>query len=400
MAQSTRFWEANDYTDDNFAEVLNRLLGDGVMHGVTNELSVSAGTGMQIIVATGEAMVRGSWYKNDSNNTVAVTAADPTNGRIDRAVLRRTASTNSLSVAMLDGTPAGSPVAPALTQTAATWEISLAQIVVGAGVSSIVAGNITDERNFAFDYSGGQDISLTNTSGGALTQGQIVIIDVSASKSFTTTATANNSSVLGVVNQASVANSAVGRVRVSGLALVKVTGTAAVGDYLYTSTTAGSALPSANILNGLLGRALTSITGAGYIYAAIGQSSAGVPKNLIAFTTDTSAPAGWAEYTAARGRYIVGVPSGGTVAGTIGSAMTNLQDLTHNHTYTTVISHVHTFSVRYNPQAGGSAAAAGSADAETGTPNTGSTGSASGTTATASTSTIAPSIQLFTVQRS
>lgn len=57
-----------------------------------------------------------------------------------------------------------------------------------------------------------------------------------------------------------------------------------------------------------------------------------VPANLVAYITGGAAPTGWSEYTAARGRMIVGLPSGGTDAGTIGTALTDLQDKTHTHT--------------------------------------------------------------------
>lgn len=50
-------------------------------------------------------------------------------------------------------------------------------------------------------------------------------------------------------------------------------------------------------------------------------------------------PTGWSEVTAARGRMIVGTPSGGTAAGTVGTALTDLQDKTHTHTGP---SHTHT----------------------------------------------------------
>ncbi|MBN2101123.1 hypothetical protein JW710_04525 [Candidatus Dojkabacteria bacterium] len=48
-----------------------------------------------------------------------------------------------------------------------------------------------------------------------------------------------------------------------------------------------------------------------------------------------SCPTGWTEYTAARGRVVVGTPSGGTNGGTLGTALTNLQVPTHTHTGTT-----------------------------------------------------------------
>ncbi len=43
-------------------------------------------------------------------------------------------------------------------------------------------------------------------------------------------------------------------------------------------------------------------------------------------------PTGWTEYTTARGFALVGVPLSGTLEGTLGSALTNLQDKTHTHT--------------------------------------------------------------------
>ncbi|MGB6881808.1 MAG: hypothetical protein WBD86_00705 [Microgenomates group bacterium] len=48
-------------------------------------------------------------------------------------------------------------------------------------------------------------------------------------------------------------------------------------------------------------------------------------------------PTGWTEYTAARGRTVVGVPDGGSVAGTVGTALTNLG----TRTITDVPSHRH-----------------------------------------------------------
>jgi hypothetical protein len=60
-------------------------------------------------------------------------------------------------------------------------------------------------------------------------------------------------------------------------------------------------------------------------------SNASVQPNSIILTAQSTCPIGYTEYTAARGYFLVGVPSGGTVAGTVGSAMTNQQDLTHTH---------------------------------------------------------------------
>lgn len=61
----------------------------------------------------------------------------------------------------------------------------------------------------------------------------------------------------------------------------------------------------------------------------------------VFFTTGASCPTGSSAYAAAQGFAVVGLPSGGTNAGTVGTALTNLQDKTHTHTYTDVPNHVH-----------------------------------------------------------
>jgi hypothetical protein len=49
-----------------------------------------------------------------------------------------------------------------------------------------------------------------------------------------------------------------------------------------------------------------------------------VPSGAIMFFNG-ACPAGWSEFTSARGRYIVGVPAGGSVGSTAGTALTNLE---------------------------------------------------------------------------
>ncbi len=56
---------------------------------------------------------------------------------------------------------------------------------------------------------------------------------------------------------------------------------------------------------------------------------------LIIDYDGTTCPSGYSEYTSARGRYIVGLNPGGTLAGTDGSALGNLEDRpTGQHTHT------------------------------------------------------------------
>jgi hypothetical protein len=72
-----------------------------------------------------------------------------------------------------------------------------------------------------------------------------------------------------------------------------------------------------------------------------------VPKGAVFFFNAGSCPGGFAELTSARGRYIVGLPPGGALAGTAGTPLANLEnrpvgqhshgvsDPSHLHGYTT-----------------------------------------------------------------
>ena len=69
-----------------------------------------------------------------------------------------------------------------------------------------------------------------------------------------------------------------------------------------------------------------------------------IPSGGIILTGAASCPGTTTEYTTARGRVLVGVPSGGTIEGTVGTALTNTQDLsvTPNFTGSALSTHTHT----------------------------------------------------------
>lgn len=57
----------------------------------------------------------------------------------------------------------------------------------------------------------------------------------------------------------------------------------------------------------------------------------GVPASLVVLST-SACPAGYGELPSFYGRFIKGMPAGGNVAGTIGTALGNLGTLSHTHT--------------------------------------------------------------------
>ena len=71
-----------------------------------------------------------------------------------------------------------------------------------------------------------------------------------------------------------------------------------------------------------------------------------LPSKSILFFYSTTCPPGWTEVTSARGRYIVGRPSGGTLAGTASDNLDNLEnrDVGQAHTAFGYLS-AHTHSI-------------------------------------------------------
>ena len=126
---------------------------------------------------------------------------------------------------------------------------------------------------------------------------------------------------------------------------------------------------------------------------------ASIPSKAVMFFNLASCPSGWTELVAARGRYIVGLPAGGTLAGTDGTALTNLEDRPvgrHNHGITDP-GHYHEYGAYgvpwyYSQQAVPTTAGSGMKSTTNTTGITiNNTGSVAGTNA--------PYIQLLTCQK-
>ena len=123
----------------------------------TSSLAVSPNSpvGMSVRVASGWAAIVGTTTTNmgvytifnDATDTLTITTANPTNPRIDLvcATVRDafySGANNDVIFQVVAGTPAGSPVAPALPANS----VSLATVAVGAAVTQINSGDITDTR--------------------------------------------------------------------------------------------------------------------------------------------------------------------------------------------------------------------------------------------------------------
>jgi hypothetical protein len=113
----------------------------------TPNMTVNVASGVVFIPGT-EGSKQGTYVAiNDATVNKSITASDATLNRIDLVVAKvqdqvYSGATNSWSIAVVTGTAAGSPAAP----TAPANSVIIAQIAVGAGVTTITNANITDKR--------------------------------------------------------------------------------------------------------------------------------------------------------------------------------------------------------------------------------------------------------------
>lgn len=82
---------------------------------------------------------------------------------------------------------------------------------------------------------------------------------------------------------------------------------------------------------------IISWNGSAWVCTAPPSGTGGVPSGAVMTFNLTSCPPGWSELTSARGRALVGLPDPGSLSGTYGSALGDLQP----RTVTGVPAHVH-----------------------------------------------------------
>ncbi len=160
-----RFYSASDYSERFKAFLTSGVLVNNSLE-LGTELEVTTDeTNLILDINLGKAVIEGYFYEiYSSAMTVTLDTADPTLPRIDRIILKLDTGdvARSIIVTKLTGTPAASPTAPLLTQAGNVFEISLAEVTVPAGATTIVSGNITDERAASKLLSGGLDYANIN----------------------------------------------------------------------------------------------------------------------------------------------------------------------------------------------------------------------------------------------
>jgi len=127
----------------------------GIINSASLLVTQNTPPGLSVVVASGWAAIVGTTQANmgtyvtynDASVVLSLNTANPTNPRIDLVCATvndayYTGSLNNVVLQVVAGTPAGSPVAPALPANS----ITLATVAVGAGATAITNANITDTR--------------------------------------------------------------------------------------------------------------------------------------------------------------------------------------------------------------------------------------------------------------
>ena len=131
---------------ETFAAYMGAVYKNGVLRELDTSLQVKASSGMEIQILYGSGIINGKIIVNDSVAYLTVDTSNPTLKRIDRVVFRLNVVERLMEFAVLKGTPTALPEAPALTRNDQIYEMCLAEIAVGEGVTEITNADITDTR--------------------------------------------------------------------------------------------------------------------------------------------------------------------------------------------------------------------------------------------------------------
>lgn len=144
------FWNSDSgdrkYNADSLERWLKKFFTSGVFQG---DLQVLASSGMTVTIQPGYCNLTGKVGLFEVVNSITLDAANSRYPRIDTIVVERNDVDRIIYLKKVTGAYAGDnpqPTAPVWDAEEGTYQLVLAQIYVGAGVSSISQQNISDKR--------------------------------------------------------------------------------------------------------------------------------------------------------------------------------------------------------------------------------------------------------------
>lgn len=144
MAEASWPFYGVETNETQFSKWARALAFSGIVSG----LALTPGTGMQVVAAIGQALVRGVFYENDAVKNLTIGAAPSVgNTRLDGIILRLDQTANTITLVVKAGTANNSGgILPILTQNETTWELLVGIVTVAAGTAAITTGMINQLR--------------------------------------------------------------------------------------------------------------------------------------------------------------------------------------------------------------------------------------------------------------
>ena len=133
------------YNAESFETWLKPFFVSGVFTG-SLQVQAQSAPDMTVKVTPGYANLNGKPAHWVDTNTLQLATASGVYDRIDTIVLRRDNTNRSIAIEVVTGVASGSPQPTAPTRNNDVYELVLAQIRVGVGVTQITGANITDKR--------------------------------------------------------------------------------------------------------------------------------------------------------------------------------------------------------------------------------------------------------------
>lgn len=136
------------YTAAEFAHYFSLLVGNGVFPSPDTGLNVLASNpaSMTVKIGDGSGWINGYFVTVAGGHSVTLEAASGAGTRIDSIIMQWNSNDRKINIISKSGTASGDPKPVDLQRDAELWELELAQITVGAGVSSVDQTKIKDMR--------------------------------------------------------------------------------------------------------------------------------------------------------------------------------------------------------------------------------------------------------------
>lgn len=134
------------YKAEDWAWYFATFIGNGVFPKPSDGLQVVSFSSMEVKVNVGYAFINGYAFRNPETLSITLDRAEGAQNRVDRIVVRWDLVVRDVYIDVIKGVPSAKPVATALTRDTERWELALADIYVGKGVTKIQTKDITDQR--------------------------------------------------------------------------------------------------------------------------------------------------------------------------------------------------------------------------------------------------------------